>query len=442
MTIDWDREPLHMPRQHRPDEDPPLAEEYPTLTVRSSSPENAEVASRSALDKLLTPVGEHYIRNHYPTPAIDAEEWTISLTGLDSDGENEGESDGPAVDMAELREEYPTESVVHTMECSGNGRAFFEPDADGYEWVEGAVGTAVWTGTPVRALFEAYDIGGDDERWIAVMGGEAPDGEDVFCRSLPMEKVREDCVLAYEMNGRPLPPDHGHSVRLLVPGWFGNNSVKWVDRIHVSESMITGEEWDQYTRFQQQEYRLRFADSEERSSSGSRTESDDDESPPERESIDTFDTYEQMEADEPRRAYFYDQLPKSLLTEPDDGATVAAGKPVEIAGLAWAGDHPIEHVEFSASGGKTWTDAALGEPALGRYAWRRFRGSWTPEAGEHYLLARATDAKGRTQPAAIAEPDPEGTGIEDDTYPWNVEGYGNNAYRPLGVTVTAVRGRP
>ncbi len=192
-----------MPREHRPDEDPPLAEEYPALTVQSSSPENAEVASRSTLDQLLTPVGAHYIRNHYPTPETDAEEWTISLTGLIGDGENE-EGDGPAVGMAELREAYPTESVVHTMECSGNGRAFFEPDADGHEWGEGAVGTAVWTGTPVRALFDAYGIE-DDDRWVAVMGGEAPEGEDVFCRSLPMGKVRKDCVLAYEMNGHPLP---------------------------------------------------------------------------------------------------------------------------------------------------------------------------------------------------------------------------------------------
>ncbi len=207
-----------------------------------------------------------------------------------------------------------------------------------------------------------------------------------------------------------------------MPGWFGNNSVKWVERIHVSESMIAGEEWDQHTRFQQQEYRLRFAD---------------DESPPERESIDTFDTYDQMEADEPRRAYFYDQLPKSLITEPDDGATLAAGDPVGIAGLAWAGENPVERVEISGDGGETWTDADLGEPALGRYAWRRFRSEWTPEAGELRLLVRATDTKGRTQPAAIAEPDSEQTGIEDGTYPWNVEGYGNNAYRPLGVNVEA-----
>lgn len=146
-----------------------------------------------------------------------------------------------------------------------------------------------------------------EEGWVAAMGGDASEGEDVFCQSLPMEKVREDCVLAYEMNRHPLPPDHGHPVRLLVPGWFGNNSVKWVNPIHVAESMLTGEEWEGYTKYQQSEYRLRFSDEED---------------PEELDSIETRDTYEQMAADEPRHAYFYDQLPKSLITAPVDGATL------------------------------------------------------------------------------------------------------------------------
>lgn len=427
-----------MPRELRPGGEPPLDEELPSLRVLSKSPENAEVASRSELDGLLTPAGTHYVRNHYPTPETDAEGWTISLTGLVDGSDGTGpDAGGPAVGMDELREEYPAESVVHTMECAGNGRAFFEPDAEGHQWTDGAVGTAVWTGTPVRALLDEY--GAAAEGWVAVMGGDAPEGEDVFCRSLPMEKVREDCVLAYEMNGQPLPPDHGHPVRLLVPGWFGNNSVKWVDRIHVADSMPTGEEWEGYTKYQQLEYRLRFDDSEE---------------PEALDSVETFDTYEQMAADEPRHAYFFDQLPKSLITAPADGATLPADEPIEIEGLAWAGENAVERVELSTNvrkseslssqseapgasddAGETWTEADLGEPALGRYAWRRFRAEWTPEAGEYRLLARATDAKGRIQPARIAEPDPEQTGIAEDAYPWNTQGYGNNAHRPLGVSV-------
>lgn len=409
-----------MPRERRPGDEPPLDEEFPSLRVLSASPENAEVASRSDLDGLLTPARTHYIRNHYPTPETEAEGWTISLTGLlDGSGETGPNADGPVVEMDELREDYPTESVVHTMECSGNGRAFFEPDAEGHQWTDGAVSTAVWTGTPVRALLDEYDA--PAEGWVAVMGGDAPEGEEVFCRSLPMGKVRADCVLAYEMNGQPLPADHGHPVRLLVPGWFGNNSVKWVDRVHVANSMPTGKKWEGYTKYQQLEYRLRF---------------DDDEDPEELATVETADTYEQMAADEPRHAYFFDQLPKSLIKAPADGATLSADETVEIRGLAWAGETSVERVELSTNGGETWSDADLGESALGRYAWRRFRAEWNPEPGEYCLLARATDAKGRVQPARIADPDPEQTGITGDAYPWNTQGYGNNAHRPLGVSVT------
>ncbi|WP_245998529.1 molybdopterin-dependent oxidoreductase [Halalkalicoccus subterraneus] len=122
-----------MPRELRPGDEPALDEEFPNLTVLSRSPENAEVATRSDLDGLLTPAGTHYIRNHYPTPETDAEGWTVSLTGLvEGSGETGADADGPAVGIEELREDYPTESVVHTMECSGNGRTFFEPDAEGH----------------------------------------------------------------------------------------------------------------------------------------------------------------------------------------------------------------------------------------------------------------------------------------------------------------------
>ncbi|WP_245998530.1 Ig-like domain-containing protein [Halalkalicoccus subterraneus] len=142
-----------------------------------------------------------------------------------------------------------------------------------------------------------------------------------------------------------------------------------------------------------------------------------------------------MAADEPRHAYFFDQLPKSLITAPADGATLSADEAVEIEGLAWAGENPVESVELSTDGGGTWVDADLGEQALGRYAWRRFRAEWNPEAGKHRLLARATDTTGRIQPTRVAEPDPEQTEIEDDSYPWNTQGYGNNAHRPLGVSI-------
>lgn len=397
-----------------------LPEKYPGLVVLSSDPENAQMASRSHLERYLTPREEHYIRNHYRTPAIDETEWKVSLTGL-VDEETE-------LSMDELRHDYATESVVHMMECSGNGRAYFEPDAEGDQWTVGAVGNAVWTGTPVRAILNEYGVATGEGLWLSVMGGETIDGEDVFCRSLPLTKIMDDCLLAYEMNGSPMNAEHGYPVRLLVPRWFGNNSVKWVDRMHVMDGMVTGDEWESrngrdYTEYQQSSYRIIPAQDDE----------------PERySSLDSFSTYDQMQAtDEIRNAYLFDQLVKSLIISPTDGSV--NGPPngrIEITGVAWSGDDDVERVEISVNGGETWHEAEFVGPDFERYAVRTFRYVWGTEPGEHTLLSRATDERGRSQPATVSAPEDGHRGIEEDQYPWNQKGYGNNAYVPLGVSVT------
>lgn len=396
-----------------------LNAKYPGLEVLSADPENAETDSRTNLASYLTPREQHYIRNHYRTPAIDAEDWSVSLTGLI---EEEAE-----LSIAEIEHDFPTESVIHTMECSGNGRAYFEPDAEGDQWTYGAIGTAVWTGTPVRAVLAEYGDRRDEGLWLSAMGGETKEDEDVFCRSIPMSKITDDCLLAYEMNGSPLAPEHGYPVRLLVPGWFGNNSVKWVDRMHVMSGMVAGEQWESragrdYTTYQQSSYRI--------------IPTGDDE-PVSYASIDEFSTYDQLRAtDEIRNAYLFDQLVKSLVVSPDEGATLAANDRVAITGVAWSGEDPIERVEVSVDGGESWSDAEFLGPDLGPYAARKFRHVWNPEPGTHRLLSRATDDEGRTQPATISDPEEGLRGIEDGKFPWNRKGYANNAYEPLGVTVT------
>lgn len=138
------------PRVRSPPEDTParlvdgatFGERFPGLRVLTDDPENAEMADR-AFDQLLTTRASHYVRSHYPVPDLDGEEWTVSLTGA---------LEAADLSMRALREEYPTESVAHTMECSGNGRSAFDPDAEGHQWTVGAVGTAVWTGTPLSAV--------------------------------------------------------------------------------------------------------------------------------------------------------------------------------------------------------------------------------------------------------------------------------------------------
>jgi DMSO/TMAO reductase YedYZ molybdopterin-dependent catalytic subunit len=390
------------------------------LEVLSADPENAQTTARGNLASYLTSREEHYIRNHHRTPDIDAEEWHVSVTGMvDEEAE---------LSMDELRHEFPTESVIHMMECSGNGRAYFEPDADGDQWTYGAIGNAVWTGTPMRDVLTEYGAATDDGLWLTVIGGEAIDDEDVFCRSIPISKVVEDCLLAYEMNGSPMRPEHGYPIRLIVPGWFGNNSVKWVERMCVMDEMVAGEEWTSksgrdYTEYQQSSYRIVPAGDDE----------------PERySSIDTFSTYDQMEADGIRNAYFFDQLVKSIVVSPDEGATLssASNSVVEITGVTWSGDDPVERIEVSTDSGETWDEAEFVGPDLGPYAAGKFRYVWNSEPGTHTLCSRATDEQGRTQPATIAEPEDGLRGIRDDEYPWNRKGYGNNAYEPLGVTVT------
>ena len=407
-----------------PDRSPPTARRT-GLEVLSADPVNAQTAARSNLESYLTPQGEHYIRTHHRTPDINADDWSVSLSGLVDDERD--------LSIDEIEHGYSTESVVHVMECSGNGRAYFDPDAEGDQWTYGAVGSAIWTGTPVRELLDSAgvdtDTDGDDDLWVSVMGGEAKDDEDVYCRSIPLSKVVEDCLLAYEMNGAPLPPEHGYPIRLLVPGWFGNNSVKWIDRIHVMEEMVDGPEWEDrdgrdYTEYQQSSYRIVPAQ---------------DDDPTRYSTVDRIDTQEQMQApEEIRNAYLFDQLVKSLVTSFEGGETVTPDSDgaVEVTGVAWAGDDAVERVEVSTDGGETWDEAEFVGPDLGRYAVRKFRYVWEAESGAHTLCSRATDERGRVQPARISDPEVGLRGIEDDEYPWNKKGYGNNAYEPLGVSIT------
>ena len=398
---------------------PSLEERYPGLRILSPEPENAEAADRDTYTTLITPIEEFYIRNHYPTPEVEESEWSVSMTGAVDEGD---------LSMAALRD-LPTETVFHVMQCSGNGRSYFEPQVGGNQWSFGAVGNAEWTGTPVSAVLEEFGADTSEGMWVSFMGGENPEGEDVFTRSIPMSKAMDDCLLAYEMNGQPLPDDHGFPVRLVVPGWYGNNNVKWVSRLHVMDMMVIGEEWETddqrtYTHWQQYSYRI--------------IPEEDDEAT-QYESIDVYDTQDQMEmTGDIDNAYLYDQLVKSMIGYPGEDSTVSrrADGTVEIVGVAWAGDDVVESVEVSDDGGETWGEAEFFRPDLGTFSWRLFRYVWEPEPGEYTLVSRATDDQGRTQPATISDPEDQLRGIENDQFPWNEDGYANSAYRPHAVDVT------
>lgn len=357
----------------------------PTPTTTHGDPElsleELQLATRNhgmpleALRYEVTPVGLHYLLIHYDIPAIDPDDWRLRVEGL---------VDRPTeLSLADLRRlDSVTADVV--MECAGNGRARLAPRAISQPWLHEAVGTGTWTGVPLaRVLAEA----GVDDRAVELVFTGADRGveggtEQHYQRSLRLEDARRDEVLlAYQLNGRALPPQHGAPVRLLVPGWYGMTSVKWLTSIEAVDTPFEGYQQARAYRF--------------------RTDDEDPGTPVER------------------------MVVRSLLVPPGipDFLTrqrlLRAGS-CEVRGRAWSGTAPIDRVEVSTDGGVTWADADLDEPS-GPFAWTGWRWTWDAEPGEHEVCCRATDGKGQTQPLE---------------HRWNLGGYAVNTVHRVPVTVT------
>jgi len=313
-----------------------------------------------ALRHDVTPVGLHYLLIHYDIPVVDPGTYRLTI------GDR-------AITLGELRAmERVTRPV--TMECAGNGRALLQPRAVSQPWLLEAVGNAEWTGTPLKPLLEGVDCAeilftGLDR---GVEGGEPQQYE----RSLPLEVARsDDLLLAYELNGAPLPPQHGFPLRLLVPGWYGMTSVKWLTRISFLDRPHTG--YQNATA-----YRLR--------------ETEDDEGTP-------------VTRIEPRALMAPPGVPDFMTRR----RHADAGR-ITIEGRAWSGWADITRVEVDTGDG--WQEARLGEA----HGWRAWSYDWDATPGEHVLACRAFDASGRGQP---------------DVPPWNLGGYANNAVHRVPVTV-------
>ena len=281
--------------------------------------------------------------------------------------------------------ELPAVELTATMECAGNGRALFEPRPLSQPWLTEAVGTATWRGVPVATLLDEAQPGSDalEVVFSALDRGVEAGVEQRYERSLPLADARESgAVLAYEMNGAPLPPQHGFPLRLVVPGWYGMTNVKWLRSVTVVDEPFAG--YQQTTA-----YRYRTSD------------------------------------DEPGRPVTR-MRPRSLLVPPGlpDFFTrerVVEGSPVALEGRAWSGGAPIAHVEVSDDGGASWLEARLTRDLDDPWAWIRFDVDWEPgRVGAFSLCSRATDETGATQPL-----EPE----------WNVGGYENNAVQLVSVTV-------
>jgi DMSO/TMAO reductase YedYZ molybdopterin-dependent catalytic subunit len=351
------------------------------LIARSARPVDFETPVE-LLDAFITPNDAFYVRGHMTAPAVDPEAWRLTV---------DGEVGTPrTLSVAELRA-LPAVNVTATLECAGNGRAFFDPPVAGIQWRKGAVGTSRWTGARLRDVIAAARASsGATQVWM--FGGDRPLGtQPPFVRQVPWTKAMDaDTILAYDMDGQPLPLLHGAPLRVIVPGWEGAYSVKWLQRLTVATR-----DYDGFWVASAYRYPMR------RVMPGA-----------------AVDAKEQ--------GPLTGLVVKSLITRPLEGATLTAG-PVQIAGFAWAGESRIARVEISTDAGATWSAARLTGPDH-KFAWRRFEHQATLRAdGVHTILSRATDARGATQPIV-----PQ----------WNPSGYLWNAPDRVDVAVGAAAQAP
>jgi DMSO/TMAO reductase YedYZ molybdopterin-dependent catalytic subunit len=320
----------------------------------------------------VTPAGLHYCLIHFDIPDLAPPAWRLRVDGLVA---------RPLELSLEDLHALPARSARVTLECAGNGRAQVSPRYPSIPWVEEGVSTAEWTGVPLAALLRAAGLRAP-AREIVFWGADRGIDrgvEHAFARSLvPQEAMREDVLLAYAMNGQPLPPQHGYPLRLVVPGWYGMASVKWLLRIEAIDHAFDGV---------QQAHSYHF-----RSAAGERGV------PCTRMRVNAL-------LAPPGIPDFYSRV-----------RVLAAGR-VEILGRAWSGDAPVARVEFAVDG--EWREARL-EPAPAAYAWQAWRAAWNATPGEHELACRATDVAGNVQPL---QP------------PWDATGFGNNAVQRVAVRV-------
>jgi len=319
------------------------------------------------LDSWITPVDLFYVRTHLAQPTVNMDAWRLAVTG---------EVAQPLeLTFAELTRFEPS-SVMNTLECAGNGRAFFRPRVPGIQWVRGGVGNAQFSGPRLADVLRRAGVKSTGTH-VAFNGIDVPPGNvPDFIRSIPMEKaMHPDTLLATHMNGAPLTLPHGYPVRAAVPGWLGAASAKWLIEIRVISKEFEG-------NFMKPGYR--------------------------------FPEHEVAPGGEisPEETATITSLPvKSILARPGDGSHHKLG-PIRISGAAWAGEADVTRVDISTDGGRTWQPATLGRDKA-RYAWRLFDYVWTPpKPGAYTILSRATDDAGHTQPS---EPSWNPSG-----YLWNV----------------------
>lgn len=345
----------------------------PSLIPKSLIPENKEFPMFSLSSK-VTQNSLFYIRNHMPYPElVDLAVWRLSIKGC---------VHSPTRLHYEDLLAMPRLTLPVTLECAGNKRALFDPKARGEQWELGAVSHAVWTGVPLRyvlsvasiqsnaieVIFEGQDIGPRTDL----------PGTFTYARSLPLHKaLHPDTMLAIYMNGKPLPFRHGFPLRLIVPGWYGMASVKWLRRIIVSDRPFNGP-------FQTRDYVL----------------------------LNQPHDYD--------IAIPVSTIPvNSVIAYPIDQQMLRRGT-YRVYGVAWGGTSTAKSIQVSVDGGTTWRDAIWIDGPV-KYSWRRWMfNANLANAGKYIIMAKATDDSGKSQPNKAT---------------WNVKGYMNNSVHMIHVYV-------
>ncbi|MFA4913763.1 MAG: sulfite oxidase [Burkholderiaceae bacterium] len=338
---------------------------------------NTIETKRSAFgDGVITPSTQLYVRNNVPPPNAsvldDRDAWKVSVEGVKSPR---------TLTVGELKT-MGLETTAMVLQCSGNGRKFFEHKPSGTPWDVGAAGCVMWSGVPVRELVNALGGVADNAPYMTGTGGETlPAGIDpntlLVERSVPTEAM-QDALLAWEMNGEPISLAHGGPLRLIVPGYSGVNNVKYIKRLAFTKEQTPA-------MIQQTRYRLA--------------------------PLGTKETAENPAV--------WKMDVKSWINGPASGSTIAAGNHI-IRGVAFGGMDAVKRVEISTDGGKTWKDAKFVGPDLGKYAWRQFALSVKLAPGDYRFVSRATDAQGNVQVEQRVE---------------NAAGYLNSSWRDHGLDI-------
>jgi DMSO/TMAO reductase YedYZ molybdopterin-dependent catalytic subunit len=356
-------------------EDPVVIPGKRPMILHNDRPEDLETPVRY-FDSWITPVDAFFVRQHLPRPSkIDGATWRLTVNGM--------VSKPLQLSLADLQK-MPQHTVPAVLECTGNGRGFYNPRVPGIQWGRGAIGNGEWTGPRIADILKAAGASAS-AAWLEADGADSgvaatPD----FVRSLPMKKALHPAtVLALRMNGQELPDIHGYPARLIVPGWDGTSSVKWVVRLSAAAEPNQGFFMNPGYRYPK--YGL----------------------PP-------------GTPARPAELEVIEGMPvKSTITAPEEQAKVPQGT-VTIRGFAWAGEEAIEKVDVSTDGGSRWQAAELSQQKL-PFAWRLWTLRWTPkEPGYYTILSRATDTAGRVQPIVS---------------PWNPSGYLWHAIDRVGVLV-------